>query len=263
MLQNILAIGLGMWVVCCALSKCKAEDTATQWVTNCQVGRFHIHCDFPLPADEPLKGDLANLAAEVTQILKLPPSDKPIHLVLFENSHEYSRYIRNYFPFAPERRALFIQHRGPGMLFAHWHADVHVDVRHEVVHGLLNAHSQPLPLWLDEGIAEYFEVAAPDRLCRNPHLSSLREQIRLQGTPELEVLEKLNAIEQLGNAQYRDSWAWAHFMIHRSPATRQMLADYLAEFRDNRPIEPLSRRLFVRFPNWRKDFQSHFEALGE
>ena len=48
--------------------------------------------------------------------------------------------------------------RGPGKVFAYKSKALPVDVRHEGTHGLLHAALPMVPLWLDEGLAEYFEV---------------------------------------------------------------------------------------------------------
>ncbi|GIT30210.1 MAG: hypothetical protein Ct9H300mP1_22560 [Planctomycetaceae bacterium] len=35
------------------------------------------------------------------------------------------------------------------------------DLRHEFTHGVLHSSLKRVPLWLDEGLAEYFEVVGP------------------------------------------------------------------------------------------------------
>jgi hypothetical protein len=233
-----------------------------QWTTQLQQGRFHIHADFAIAQDEGWLTELAALSANVSKTLQLKDTSHPIHVVLFSNAKEYRRYIKNYFPNVPERRALFIQGRGPGMLFAHWHEDIHTDIRHEVVHGLLNDHSNPLPLWLDEGLAEYFEVEESKLIAGNPHLIDVCKGLESGYVPMLEDLEVITSIEQLGSAQYRDSWAWVHFMLHRNPQTRQHLVKQLAECRGNKPVVPLSRIVAQEVPNWRAEFTTHFRALA-
>ncbi len=232
-----------------------------QWTTQLQAGRFYIHADFELSEDQSLLSELSSMSSSVMEILKLPQTDQPIHVVLFRNAREYGRYLKNYYPTVPERRALFIQGRGPGMVFAHWHSDIHTDIRHEVVHGLLNDQARPLPLWLDEGLAEYFEVAAEDRLADNPHLSEICHELDRGSVPALEDLEAVGTIEQLDGSQYRDSWAWVHFMLHRSPQTRQQLVTQLASYRSAKPIVPLSRSIAAGIPNWQAEFAAHFRAL--
>ena len=255
-------LSLAIWASVTTNCDLRSTEPTTQWVTQRQVGRFHIHSDFELSSNEPLLSELGNIAGEVSRLLAIPTADQPIHVVLFASSKEYSRYIKNYFPTVPDRRALFIQHRGLGMLFAHWHSDVRTDIRHEVVHGLLNDQSSPLPLWFDEGLAEYFEVPEALRMSGNPHLAQVIEGLDRDYVPSLSDLEQLGSIEQLGTNQYRDSWAWAHFLLHRKPQTRQHLVQQLAMHRKNQETLPLSRIIAIELPNWRAEFAEHFRSLN-
>ncbi len=254
---------LAIWTSVSSTADLRSTEPTTQWVTQRQVGRFHIHSDFELASNEPLFSELGNLAVEVSRLLSMPTADRPIHVVLFSSSKEYTRYIKNYFPTVPDRRALFIQHRGLGMLFGHWHSDVRTDIRHEVVHGLLNDQSSPLPLWLDEGLAEYFEVPEASRMSGNPHLISVMQGLDRDYVPSLSDLEQVGSIEQLGADQYRDSWAWVHFLLHRKPQTRQHLVKQLAMHRENQVTLPLSRIIAIELPNWRVEFIEHFRALNK
>ncbi len=260
---NVAILSPVVWLFAAALTNLQATEPITNWASQKQVGRFHIHSDFVLPEDEPLIGELSNISAEVTQLLAIPQDDQPIHVVLFANAKEYSRYIKCYFPTVPDRRALYIQHRGPGMLFAHWHNDVKVDIRHEVVHGLLNSQASPLPLWLDEGLAEYFEVIEKNRMYANPHLSPVFDGTQRDYVPAIEDLERLTTIEQLRTDQYRDSWAWVHFLLHRRFETRQLLVQHLNQLRTASSGIPLSRLVSNSIPNWRLEFKEHFKALAD
>lgn len=250
-------------VVCAAtFGNLNSTEPTTKWAAQKQVGRFHIHSDFILPDDEPLLGELLNISGEVSSMLAIPPDDQVIHIVLFESAKEYSRYLKFHFPKVPDRRALYIQRRSTGMLFAHWHTDVRVDIRHEVVHGILNSQSSPLPLWLDEGLAEYFEVVEEDRMHGNPYLSQVLSGVQQGYVPSLEDLERLVTIEQLGVDQYRDSWAWVHFLLHRLPETRQLLIQHLAQHRSSSSTLPLSRLVSHSMPDWRSEFTKHFNEIA-
>ena len=255
-------LAIAVWAYAAAFGNLSSSEPTTTWVSQKQVGRFHIHSDFALADNEPLLGELGNITQEVSRLLAIPGDDQPVHVVLFSNSKEYGRYIKCYFPTVPERRALYIQHRGPGMLFAHWHENVRVDIRHEVVHALLNSQSNPLPLWLDEGLAEYFEVVEADRMHANPHLPHVFANAQQGYVPVLEDLERLTTIEQLGTQQYRDSWAWVHFLLHRRAETRKLLVDQLALHRSNPNTKPLSRTIDSAIPNWREEFIEHFKTLA-
>ncbi len=133
-----------------------------------------------------------------------------MHMVLFERPEEYRRYLDHYFPKLPERRALFIRQRGTAMLFAHRHPDMATDLRHESVHGLLNDAQYSVPLWLDEGLAEYFEVPKAQRWSGHPHLVEVQQRIK-DAPPDLQALENIEEVRAMTSQHYRDAWAWVHF----------------------------------------------------
>lgn len=233
-----------------------------QWPVELKVGRFEIHADFDVSLAPQLRPELSILAADVHELLEINSSEQPVHVVLFATGHEYQRYMRNYFPQLPERRALFIQDRGPGMLFAHWHADVISDLRHEITHALLNDGSQPLPLWLDEGLAEYFEVERQQRLDGNAYVAEVSRRAAEGIAPSLKQLEEIDQLQYFKEPQYRDSWAWVHFLLHRSAITRQILKRYLAELRSGGQPMPLWRQLSNIADDASGEFLAHFGELA-
>ena len=211
------------------------RPSTTEWTTEIAFEQFHIHCDFALQDADFLQTSLESLADDLKEVLGVVSRDNAIHIVLFETETEYRRYMSTYFPQLPVRRALFIKDRGPGMLFAYWHSEVLGDLRHEVTHALLNSGSQPLPLWLDEGIAEYFEIAAEARYRENPYLVDVSNTLNQTSIQSLSELEQKTNLADLNDSDYRDAWAWVHFLIHRSPKSRQMLQQFLLSSRHRPP----------------------------
>lgn len=232
-----------------------------QWPVELKLGRFEIHSDFDITSASSLSPELTLLSNDVCAVLELGSCDKPVHVVVFESQHEYQRYMRNYFPQLPARRALFIQDRGPGMLFAHWHAEMATDLRHEITHALLNDGSHPLPLWLDEGLAEYFEVERDRRFDGCEYLSAVHERCVQDLVPSLKKLEEIHDLTQFKETHYRDSWSWVHFLIHRSSTTRKLLVKYLADRRAGVEQLPLSRQLQQYSHDIHHDFQQHFQSV--
>ncbi len=231
------------------------------WPSELTIRQFKIHSDFALPAPNELTAELDALSHDLEQMLQLTSERKTVHIVLFETPKEYARYMRTYFPKLPERRALFIQDRGPGMLFTHWHADVRTDIRHEVTHALLNEQAAPLPLWLDEGLAEYFEVDASLRFEANPHVPEVAERSSNGIIPSLLELERVTQLDSFGHSQYRDSWSWIHFLLHRNQETRALLVLYLQRCRSGEQQMELSRQLVVLLPNLHAEYQEHYASM--
>ncbi len=232
-----------------------------KWPVELTVGQFKIHSDFELGSHRRLATELTRMSQDVSTLLGVSTTDAPIHVVLFQSAGEYGRYMQAYFPALPQRRAIFIQDRGPGMLFTHWHEDVATDLRHEVVHALLNDGSGTLPLWLDEGLAEYFEVDARLRYSGNPYADEVTERARGGFIPSLAQLERVNDLQHFHDEHYRDSWAWVHFLIHRRSETRQLLTRYLNDARSGAPILDMSRQLPELVPDLEAEYQEHFRIL--
>jgi hypothetical protein len=203
---------------------------------------------------------MPQLQTELTEQLGIQPSREPVYVFLFRKKLTYEAYLKQYFPEAPARKALFIKARGPGMVFAYLGDDFETDLRHECVHALLNATLPVVPLWLDEGLAEYFEVPADRRSHGNPHLRTVKWSVRLGQVPRLEDLEQLSDLGQMGRTQYRHAWAWVHFMLHGPPPARKELVGYLTDIQALTPPGQLSRRLPRVLPFPEKSFSDHFRG---
>ncbi len=245
---------------CLAALAGAATVEAQRWPDERAVGPFAYHADFELAEYEPLFEEMALMQRDLAAALNIQPPQETVHVFLFSHRGAYQSYVRQYFPRVPYRRALFIKGRGPGMVFAFRNQDFEIDLRHESTHALLHSALPMVPLWLDEGLAEYFEMPAAERPFDHPHLASVRWNLNLRYLPEIEALEALGELGELGRAEYRDSWAWVHFMLHGPPEARQELIAYLNDIRESRPPGLLSERLSRRIPNLRERFTEHFRT---
>ena len=120
-----------------------------------------------------------------------------------------------------------------------------------------------MPLWLDEGLAVYFQLPARQRAYDNPHLDPTAQDARRGAAPSLEALEKASGMADMGLAEYRGSWAWVHFMLHGPAAAHDELTAYLAGLRgQSPPSQPpnLSARLRQRMPDAEQRFLDHFRT---
>jgi hypothetical protein len=117
-----------------------------------------------------------------------------------------------------------------------------------------------VPLWLDEGLAEYYEVAAAKRAYDNEYLGTLRWSARLGVVPSLEKLEKKEDLEETGRSDYRNAWAWVHFLLHGSPEGREELIQYLADLQKGGSPGAMSDRLRRRLPLLEDQFTNHYRS---
>lgn len=207
--------------------------------------------DFKLPKDHPLILDLMKLREDVSETLELPLGSKQVMVYLFSNELEYNQYLQHMFPNYPPRRAYFIQTPGKSLaVYTWWGEKIQEDLRHEFTHGLLHASLQTVPLWLDEGLAEYFEVAGSESGQINvEHAHTLAKSLQNGWRPDMERLERLEKVEQMQRADYREAWAWVHYMLHGSPETRDVLLAYLQDLRNNSRPESLRERLVAEVPD--------------
>jgi len=233
-------------------------QTAGRWPDEQTVGPYVCHADFRLDRGAGLLNELMQLQRDLTQTLGMRLGAEPIHLFLFGRERTYQNYVQQYFPHVPYRRALFIKERGPGMVFAFSSKELDVDLRHESTHAILHAALPMVPLWLDEGLAEYFEVPPADRAYRNPHLPKVKWGSFLHTTKPLKTLEDIGRLEEMDASAYRHAWAWVHFMLHGPPAAQDELTCYLNDIQSHTPPGQLSNRLQQRIPDLERSFVAHF-----
>jgi len=203
-----------------------------------------IHSDFPLAASHRLLEELCARRTDVAGRLGIPISEEPIHVYLFDDAGQFGAFVRLYYPDFPPRRAYFLETDTRLQVYAQWGDRVAEDLRHEVTHGYLHSVVPNLPLWLDEGLAEYFEVPRGSRGLNGEHLAELSGRIEL-GTwePDLERLETFERPFEMTQADYAESWAWAHFLLETGPERRALLNEYLLDLRRHGSVEPMSKRL--------------------
>jgi hypothetical protein len=233
---------------------------AAPWVDGRVAGPFVCRADFSLDGLEGLFDDLARLQDDLVRDLRVPPAQVPIGLYLFRDRASYRRFLGSYLPEVPYRRALYVRKDGRGMVFAYRSRQLGVDVRHECTHALLHAALPMVPLWLDEGLAEYFEVAPSERAFDSPHLPGVRWRVRLGIVPRLESLEDKGDLLEMGGSEYQNAWAWTHFMLHGPVPAHEELVRFLADIRNHTPPGLLSRRLKQRVPDLARRFSHHFRS---
>ncbi len=121
---------------------------------------------------------------------------------------------------------------GPGqdrVVYTYVNPRLEEDLRHEATHALLRGAFGDLPLWLDEGLAEYFEtdLSRPD--AKRPRLEQIAADIRGGWSPDLERLESMTDIRQMTPRDYREAWAWIHLFLNGPEPGRSILMGYLNE----------------------------------
>lgn len=207
-------------------------------------GQLVFHSDFDLPADHRLIRELTLERDDLCHTLELTCSSEPIEVYLFRDAEHYQAYLTRNFPNVPSRRAFFLETDTGLAVYAHWSDRVAEDLRHEVAHGYLHSIVPRLPLWLDEGLAEYFEVPRGQVGLNRPHVDLISDMAEHENwRPNLPRLEKLTEAAQMDQRDYAESWAWVYFFLNSPPERREILIHYLADLRIRGASDPLSVRL--------------------
>jgi hypothetical protein len=230
------------------------------------AGQLVIHSDFPLAEQHRIVRELESLRADVSQQLGLPISDEPVHLYLFETKERYEAFAARHFPAFPARRAFFVETDTTLSVFAAWQDRIAEDLRHETTHGYVHAVVPTIPLWLDEGVAEFFELPRSEQGVHAAHVAHLSGRL-LEGTwrPDLERMEALASAGELSQDHYAEAWCWTHWLLRTTPERRRLLQDYLADVRRDAKTAPLSvriRQLESATPDLSAVLRAHVAALA-
>lgn len=231
-----------------------------------RAGQLVIRSDFVLAEHHRLVRDLESLRTEVSSDLGLPVSDEPVHVYLFADPARYDSFAARHFPGFPVRRAFFIETDTTLAVFAAWQDRIAEDLRHETTHGYVHAVVPTVPLWLDEGIAEHYELPRGEDGRHAHHAAHLSGRF-LEGTWRLDLrrLESLSSAGEMSQDHYAESWAWVHWLLHTTPRRRRILQDYLADLRREGVTAPLSVRLAEEedMQAVRGEVTAHVEAIAK
>lgn len=260
MRRRTFLVAIGLFGFSRAARSAETAPSSTRWTDSRVAGQFHCQADFSLAGHDRLFKDLAQIQADLIYTLGIKDSAEPVELYLFGDKGGYRSYLKARYPQVPYRRALFVKGRGPGKVYAYRSDELDVDVRHEGTHGLLHASLPMVPLWLDEGLAEFFEAPPDDRAYGNPHLSELKWNLRLGMAPRLRPLEQKRDLGEMSAVDYRYAWAWVHFMLYGPKEAHEELVDFIADIGAGTPPGRLSERLERRLPNSEKRLVEHFKA---
>lgn len=232
-----------------------------------RMSQFLFLSDRELKPNTPLFQDLTALRDQVHKELQLPLGNTLIQVYLFEDRARYERFMKARYPELPKRRAFFVaQPRSLGgaedlLVYTFWGDRVRQDLRHELTHALLHSVLKDVPLWLDEGLAEYFEVPAEWQGVHYPHLDVVRQAGHEPVKPDLARLEQFSQVQHMTPAEYREAWAWVHLLLRGKAEGRSTLLAYLQQLRTNPTPGPLGPLLTSLYPAPAEALAQHLDQL--
>ncbi len=225
-----------------ATTAAQSKRPAKHWL---RVGQYVFYSDSPLDQHDPLFRELGELPDQIQTELRLPPGESLIQVFLFDTQDKYDAFLKARYPKFPNRRAYFVAEpragSGDDLLVFTWMSDhLRTDLRHELTHATLHSVLKGVPLWLDEGLAGFFELPANHNGINTSHLEVLR---RGPFQPDLARLEKLGQVNQMEKPEYREAWAWVHLMLRGDAPAREVLLDYMQQLRSSPNPGPLLPKL--------------------
>ncbi len=231
-----------------------------------RVSQFVFISDFEVKVDQPPFRELAALRDQVIQELHLPSpgSHVLINVYLFPDRDRYEQFMKAKYPDLPRRRAFFVaQPRGVGsgddlLVYTFWGDHIRQDLRHELTHALLHSVLKDVPLWLDEGLAEYFENPAEAKGVNRQHLQALQQE---GFKPDMARLEQLSQVSQMNPGEYREAWAWVHFMLRGNPESHKVLLAYIQQLKSTSSPGPLQPKLKAKLPDPNEALLTHLTQI--
>jgi hypothetical protein len=186
-----------------------------------------------------------------------------VQVFLFDTQEHYERYMQKNYRTLQPRRAYFISKPGAGrteeLLVYTWMGEhVATDLRHELTHALLHSVLKDVPIWLDEGLAGYFELPPGQDGVNPQHLDALT---RSAFHPDLARLEKLTQVAQMEKPEYREAWAWVHLMLRSGPVAKKVLLEYLQTLRTDPKPGPLLPKLRDAVPDPEQALVDHLSTV--
>jgi tetratricopeptide (TPR) repeat protein len=181
-------------------------------------------------------------------------SPSPTYIFVFKNAETFRPYQRTYNGKSVEAGGYFLSRQLANYVAvnADQHGDERLIIYHEYLHYLLRNNYASLPLWLHEGLAEYystFEVGKDEVRIGLPipeHIAWLRKNPLIPLATVFAVTEhsdEYNEGERRGGF-YAESWALVHYLISGSTERRIQAVESLRLATAGTPPDQIFQRAF-------------------
>jgi hypothetical protein len=196
-----------------------------------RTGPFIIFSNFAMTDDPPAVRCLQALERDMKKHLDFRPrlDDELVEIYVLDDRDAFSHFLKFYYPELPPRRAFFLAQGSQRVVYTYSSPRLEEDLRHEATHALLRGSFGDLPLWLDEGLAEYFETDLAQPGAENERVDQIAGDLSGGWSPNLPRLEALSDIRQMTPRDYREAWAWVHLFLNSSTAEKTILLTSLSD----------------------------------
>jgi Protein of unknown function (DUF1570) len=229
------AVALGTIAILVLCSSCATLTDHGQPLvpTRYQVrtGPFIIFSNFPMTDDPPAVRCLQALERDMKKHLDFRPrvDDDLVEIYVLDDREAFAHFLKFYYPELPPRRAFFLAQGQERVVYTYSSPRLEEDLRHEATHALLRGSFGDLPLWLDEGLAEYFETDLGQPGAEHDRIEHFTADLTGGWSPSLPRLEALSDIRQMTPRDYREAWAWVHLLLNSSTDEKTILLTSLSD----------------------------------
>ncbi len=238
-------------------SQCRSE--AFQWAVDHKHENIEIFAEFQIDVAGVLS-QFHDVAKELEEQIGVKSNGKPVQIVLFRTHQNYLNYLVRGIPQARHRKAIYYRNADVSQIYAYQNRTLTTDLRHEITHALLHQYLPFIPLWLDEGLAEYMEESGDIR-GKSSRAASVQWKARMGATPSLRSLESIPSAEKMDADAYRDSWAWTCMLLNDSPESLELLRQYLAQIHKGEAPGPFSEFAAAGNPGFQGRGNSYFRKI--
>jgi hypothetical protein len=234
--RQLIALWLALVLSSSLSCRTLSEHTQPLVPTRHQVRTegFVLFSNFPLKDDPPAVSSLQALERDLAAQLDFhpQPGDDPVEIYVLDDRSAFLHFLKFYYPELPRRRAFFLAQGDQRVVYTYASPQLAEDLRHEATHALLRGTYGDLPLWIDEGLAEYFEsdLTRPGALAER--IAPIAADVKTGWLPDLARLESLEDIALMTTRDYRESWAWVHLFLNGSQPGKSVLLSALGGLND-------------------------------
>ncbi len=227
------------------------------------TGELRVHSDFELPRKHPLIQELVDQKRRLAKTtgLNFSTPQLPIDVYLFRDRDSFDDFTAKSSSAFAGRRAFFIKNDTMLSIYAVWGDRIAEDLRHEVTHGYLHSVAPSIPLWIDEGMAEFFEVGPGTGGLNQAHVHHLAAAFEAGlWTPSLGRMESLFDPTKFSQTDYAEAWLWTHFLLS-DPKTAALVRSQIQRYQNKTGV-PWTAKVhhLVHAPN--QQLLKHLTSLG-
>tara|TARA_R100000789_G_scaffold100608_1_gene112100 strand:- start:3364 stop:4161 length:798 start_codon:yes stop_codon:yes gene_type:complete len=230
-----------------------------EWPDTFTQNNFRVQSQVSTEKILPAIQALPQLQEQIAEDLGITVYDETIDVMIFSSSYNFRKYIRPRIPEAANRPALFVKAPDRLYVFVTYSRSWETDLRHEVTHATLHGSMPYLPIWIDEGLAKYFEVPAELKGRNDEMLSNLKWRLRFRQPIRTRELEEMQDLTDMRTEHYRDSWAWIYFCLNHTQESRVLLQNYLKEIQNEEVPGSFVDQMLGLFPDLQQSAKNFYQ----